>query len=93
MTLSGSLTNPLQGACSTITDCANKIIDLLITIAVPIVAIMVLYGGFQIITAGGNPEKFKNGRNTILYAAIGFVAVLAAKGVVSLIQAIFGVGG
>lgn len=89
MNENGTLTNPFQSACLTIQACANKIIDLLIEIAVPIVAIMVLYGGLQIITAGGNPEKFKTGRNTLLYAAIGFVAVLAAKGVVSLIEAIF----
>ncbi len=90
VTIGGSLTNPFANACPTIEQCANKIIDLLIEVSIPIVAIMVLYGGFQIMTAGGDPEKFKGGKNTILYAAIGFVAVLAAKGVVGLVKAIFG---
>lgn len=90
------LTDPLCGLrCSDGTsglEClASKAVDFLITISVPIVAIMVLYGGFQMMTAGGNPEKFKSGRQTILYAAVGFVVVLAAKGVVELIKSVFGV--
>lgn len=89
-TYSGGLTNPL-GNCN-LACLANKIVDFLITISVPIVAIMVLYGGFLIMTAGGDLAKFKNGRSAILYAAIGFVVVLAAKAVVVLIKNIFGVG-
>jgi len=50
----------------------------------------VLIGGFQMITAAGNAEKFSSGRKTILYAAIGFAVVLAAKAVVVLIKNILG---
>ena len=85
----GVLTNPLEGSCGSVSACADKIITLLQEIAVPILAIMVLYGGFQMMTAGGDPEKFKSGRSTLLYAAIGFVIVLAATGVKDLIVQIF----
>lgn len=85
----GELTNPLEGSCDSVSACAGKIITLLQEIAVPILAIMVLYGGFQMMTAGGNPEKFKSGRQTLLYAGIGFVIVLAATGVKDLILQIF----
>lgn len=77
-------------SCSGLVCMANKIIDFLTVVAVPIMAIMVLYGGFQLVTAGGNPEKFKSGRTTVLYAAVGFVVILAAKGVVAVIQGLFG---
>ena len=69
-----TLPNPL--GCNTFEECANKIIDALLIVAIPIVTIMVLYGGFQMMTAGGDPEKFTNGRKTVLYAAIGLVVVL-----------------
>ena len=54
-------------------------------IAMIIIALIILgaliYSGLQYLTSMGNPEKFKSGRNTILYAAAGFAAVLLAKGV------------
>ena len=68
---------------------SGKIIDAMMVIAIPIVAIMVLYGGFQIMTAGGDPEKFTKGRKTILYAAVGFVVVLVAKSVSLIVQNTF----
>ncbi len=81
------LFDPLCG--KSLYDIANKIIDFLILIGGPIAAIMVLWGGFQIMTAAGDPEKFATGRKTIFYAAIGLVVILAAKLVVGLIQSIF----
>ena len=71
---------------------AGNIIDALFKISIPIVAIMVLVGGFQIMTAGGNAEKVSSGRKTILYAAVGFVIVLLAESVVSIIQSVIGGG-
>ncbi len=59
----------------------NKILNYLIYISVPIFALMILVGGFQILTARDNPEKIKSGRNTILYASIGFAIILISKGI------------
>lgn len=84
-----TLVNPL-GEDTTLVDIANRIIDFLFTIAIPLTAILVLVGGFQMITAGGNPENFSKGKKTILYAAIGFAVVLLSKGVVGLIQNLVG---
>lgn len=79
------LTNPL-GQGTGFLQVAEKIADLLTTIAIPIVGIMVVVGGFQIMTAGGDPEKYKTGKKTILYAAIGFAVVLLAESVVTIIN-------
>lgn len=57
----------------------------------PLCAIMVLVGAFQMITSSGNPEKFSQGRKTILYAAIGFVVALIAGGITSFIKSLFNV--
>jgi len=83
-----TLTNPLGS--QSFTDVVNKVADFLITVSIPIAAIMVLWGGFQMMTAAGDPEKFKSGRQTILYAAIGLAVVLAAKSVVVLIKNVLG---
>lgn len=85
-----TLLNPL--ACSSSANdpgflCIGKAIMLLLfNIAIPLTVIMVIVGGFQILTAGGDPEKFKTGRKTLIYAVIGFAIVLISGGVVQLIQ-------
>ena len=84
---SGGLVNPLN-TCSLL-DIVQTITNLLFTIAAPLATIMVLYGGFQMMTAGGEPEKFSNGRKTILYTAIGFLVVLLSNQIVPIIEAIF----
>lgn len=82
-----TITNPL--GCNNFGCVATKITDALLAVSAPIVAIMVLWGGFQMMTAGGNPEKFSMGRKTLLYAAIGFVVVLLADSAANIIQNLF----
>jgi len=61
-------------------------------VAVPLCAIMVLVGAFQMMTAGGDPEKFSNGRKTLMYAAIGFAVAFIAIGAVDIIKSIISPG-
>jgi hypothetical protein len=86
-----TLCDPLGANCQpgseTFASVANNVIAFLATtIAIPLTAIMVLVGAFQITTSAGDPEKFSQGRKTILYAAIGFVIALIATGVTSIIN-------
>lgn len=85
-----TIPNPLN--CDTLQDCVSKVIRGLLLLATPIVAVMVIWGGFQILTAGGDPEKFSTGKKTILYAAVGFAVILLAQGVVFIIQDVLGGG-
>lgn len=78
--------NPLQ--CTSIPDCAGRLIAALLAIAVPVVSIMVLVGGFRLMTAGGSPEKVESGRKIILYAVVGFVVVLGANAVVAILRSL-----
>ena len=45
----------------------------LIVVATYVAVGFVLYGGFQMITSQGEPEKFKNARGTVVSALIGLV--------------------
>jgi magnesium-transporting ATPase (P-type) len=79
-----ALPNPLSA--NNLQDVVASISKFLLIIAVPLVAVMALVGGFQMITATGNPEKFATGRKTLLYAVIGFAVVLLSSGVAQIIQ-------
>lgn len=76
------------GACDKL-DCLLKIIlDKLIVIAIPIFTIMLVWGGVRMITAGGSPEKFKDGQTIIKNAVIGFIVILLADSVALVIQSL-----
>lgn len=67
-----------------ITNYMNLIVD-------PLVVIMVLWGGFQILTAGSDESKFKEGKKTLTYAAIGAIVVICASGLILIINEFLGV--
>jgi len=87
-----TLVNPLSctGGTSPVQCVTTSIIDGLFKISIPIVAIMVLVGAFQIMTAAGNSEKVTKGRTTILYAVVGFAIVLLAESVAVILQNLLG---
>lgn len=73
------------GTCGQLDCILEKIMDLIYYLSIPITSIMVLWGGFQILTAAGSPEKVKTGGKTVLYAAIGFAVVILSRAVTYLI--------
>lgn len=83
------LTNPL-GSDTIIGVINNIIVGLRDTIAPPLVAIAVLYGGFMMLFASGDPDKFKKGKKAILYAMVGYAIILIAGGITSLIKDVIG---
>lgn len=85
---SGGFSNPL--GTTSIFELLKRIIGYLITIGAPIVVIMVLYGGFLILTAGDSPEKVQGGRKTIQWAAIGYAIILCSWGIIYIIGEILG---
>ncbi len=86
-----ALSNPLGTNNSTVEDLLHSIVNWLITIATPIAVGMILIGAFQMIFAGGNPERFATGRKTILYTAIGYAIIVIGWGMVSIIRDILNV--
>jgi len=83
-----SLPNPLS--CQDFGCILTEIISKIAQLAIPIVVIMVLIGGFQIMTAGGNEEKVKEGKSTIKWAVIGYIIILLANGLVLIIKSVLG---
>jgi len=82
-----TLSNPLGS--QSFADLVVKIWGALFTLSIPIVSIMVLVGGYYILTAAGNEENLRKGRQTITYAVIGFAVILVSGGIVTLIRSLF----
>jgi hypothetical protein len=82
------LINPL--GTTDLTKVLGDVNVFLLAVAAPICGIMVVWGGFQMITSAGNPEKFSSGKKTLLYAAVGFVVVIFSSSVMPLMQSVFG---
>jgi len=47
-----------------------------------VAVIMMIAGGFMIVTAGGDTNKVANGRRTLIYASVGLVVVAAGQSII-----------
>lgn len=90
-TTSAALAGPFDGKPVTIggtsTNSAEVTVQNLMDRALLFLSIMaVLYaiwGGFQIITAGGDEEKVKKGRTIIIQVVIGIIVIWLARSIVT----------
>lgn len=69
-----------------------SIIGAAIPFAAIVLLVMILYGGFQLITSGDNPDKIQGAKNTITYAIAGVVLIAIAYLILSIIAEVTGVG-
>jgi hypothetical protein len=64
--------------------------DFLIPIGSPIAVGFVIWGGYQLVTAGGDTKKIDAGTKTIRNAIIGFLVIVFAAALVSIAQNLLG---
>ncbi len=79
------------GSCCML-DTIYTITDWIFYILMAFGIIFIILGAFTILTAGGSPEKVNTGRSYIIYAVIGLLIGLAARGMPSLAKGIIGLG-
>ncbi len=77
--------NPL-GEKASILSIINRLADWLVRLAAIVVPIIIIWGAFLILTSAGQAEKVTAGKKAILYAVLGFIVVLMAKGVVAIVR-------
>jgi len=68
----------------------SRITNWLFTFLIAIVVIMVLVSAYMFVTAGGNPDQQAKARTVLIYALIGFVVGMIARGVIALVSAVIG---
>jgi hypothetical protein len=96
ISLSLAATMPLFAHAATLSTAIQKIADILGAIipALFIIATIVfLWGVIQYITAGGDEEKIKTGRNYMIFGLIALFVMVAVWGIVRVLVSTFGVGG
>lgn len=63
-----------------------KIIDVLLTFALPLIIFYIMYAGFQYVTAQGDSGQVSKAHESLKYAIIGGVLILGAKLIINVIQ-------
>ena len=56
----------------------ERILEIVLTIGIPIVALAIIYSGYKFIAAQGNPQKLQDAKQTFTYVIIGSLILLAA---------------
>ena len=63
----------------------NSLVNILLIVVGVVSVVMIIFGGFKFVTSGGDTDKTKSARNTIIYAAIGLALVLLSSFIVSFV--------
>ena len=80
--------NPLK--VGSIEGLINSMGNYLVGISAAVLTVMVLWGAFQFMTSGGNEERVSKGKKTIYWAILGFIVLLVASGLASVVADILG---
>ena len=71
------LENPIPSITS-VPGFVQKLLDIVLTIGVPIVAFFLIVSGFMFVAARGSAEKLETAKRTLLYTLIGAALLLGA---------------
>jgi len=67
----------------------NLIIPLLMSAAAIILLFMLIWGGYSVLTAGGDAEKLKKAQKIFQFSIIGFIIIVCSYLLVKILGAIF----
>jgi membrane-associated HD superfamily phosphohydrolase len=83
---------PLQSQLRTLSvmDTLEIIADWIFYILLFVAAIFIVIAGVNFVTAQGDPEKVKKARDMVMYAVIGIIVALLARGIVALVNVAVG---
>jgi hypothetical protein len=81
---SAQVTNPLDA--ENVGQFLLDIVDVITTLAVPVIAIMIIYAGFLFVTAGGDESQIEDAKSTALYVAIGAAIILGADLIIAVLE-------
>jgi hypothetical protein len=78
------LDNPLKA--ESFEDIVAALARWIYLISIPLASIMILYAGFLFMTSGGNEERIKTAKRTLLWTVVGIVIIIIGSGFISLIK-------
>jgi hypothetical protein len=81
---STTINNPINA--NTIDGFIKTILEGVIKIGIPIIALAIIYSGFLFVSAQGNSEKLKTAKNALIYSLIGAAILLGSWAIAQLIS-------
>lgn len=69
----------------------SALLPILFTFAGTILFVMIIWGGFELLTGATNPKKQEAGKQRITAGIIGFMLIFSAYWLAQLLQVIFGI--
>lgn len=76
--------NPIKA--DNIQDFIKTILEGVIRLGIPLIALAIIYSGFLFVAAQGKPEKIKEAKDALLYTVIGAAVLLGAWAIAQLIS-------
>ena len=74
-----TINNPLgTGGPQTIPDFIKAVVNIVLVVGIPIIALAIIYTGFLFVQAQGNSEKLTKAKNALMYTLIGGALLLGA---------------
>lgn len=80
-----NIPNPVTGF-DNLPDLIVELLKIVMLIASPIIAIMIIYAGYMFVTASGDPKKIGAAKDMLLYVVIGAAIILGAEIIAKAIQ-------
>lgn len=92
----GAITTEIKGPLDDSLSTVGGVITRVLQFGVPILALILvgvfIWGGYDILTSGGDPTKVKSAQAKMTAGVIGFVLVIGAFFITRIIAQIFGFG-
>lgn len=73
-----SIDNPLAGTIGTIPEFLHMIVNFIIKISIPLIAMAIVYSGFLFVSARGSDDQLKHAKEVFTYTIIGGLVLMAA---------------
>ena len=86
ISVSEKVKNPLGSKFENLNSFVKTLLEGLIKILIPVIALAIIYAGLLFVTARGNTEKITTAKNALLYGVIGAGLVLGAWALAQLIS-------
>ena len=72
------LENPLSGNINSLPELIKSLLNIVLIIGTPLVALAIIFAGFMLVAAQGNPEKLQKARQALLWAVVGGAVLLGS---------------
>lgn len=73
-----TIDNPLGNNITDIPSFIKEVVNIVLVVGIPILALAIIYTGFLFVQAQGNSEKLTKAKNALLYTLIGGALLLGA---------------